>query len=157
MTKTYLFDWGDTLMIDFPDAKGKMCDWEYVETVDGAFEALEFLSRTHDIYIATNAADSAESDIEKAFVRVGLSQFIRGYFCFGNLGVTKGTPEFFHRIVDRLSLNPNEVTMVGDNLENDIIPAIEAGLNAIWLCRNGGLSLPYSSISSLRALITEKE
>ena len=29
--EAYLFDWGDTLMTDFPDASGKMCDWEHSE------------------------------------------------------------------------------------------------------------------------------
>jgi len=27
----YLFDWGDTLMVDFPGTPGKMCDWQVVE------------------------------------------------------------------------------------------------------------------------------
>lgn len=31
MSKTYLFDWGDTLMVDFPDQEGKMCNWSKVE------------------------------------------------------------------------------------------------------------------------------
>ncbi|MBD1571604.1 HAD family hydrolase, partial [Aliivibrio sp. S10_S31] len=28
MRKAYLFDWGDTLMVDFPNTQGKMCNWE---------------------------------------------------------------------------------------------------------------------------------
>ena len=89
-----LFDWGNTLMIDFPNAHGKMCDWPKVEAVNGAFETLFQLSQHADIYIATSAQDSSENDIEKAFARVQLSQFIKGYFCFANVGVLKGDPTF---------------------------------------------------------------
>ncbi len=42
MTEVYLFDWGNTLMVDFPVVSGKMCDWETVEVVEGAEEALRF-------------------------------------------------------------------------------------------------------------------
>nr|WP_257973789.1 hypothetical protein [Vibrio parahaemolyticus] len=89
MTKVYLFDWGDTLMIDFPDQTGKMCDWENIQAVNGALQTLEELSKQHQIYVATNAVDSSESDIKLAFDRVGLSPFISGYFCKANLGIGK--------------------------------------------------------------------
>ncbi len=75
MTKVYLFDWGDTLMIDFPDQTGKMCDWENVQAVNAALQTLEALSKQHQIYVATNAADSTESDIKLTFDRVGLSLY----------------------------------------------------------------------------------
>jgi putative hydrolase of the HAD superfamily len=67
----YLFDWGDTLMVDFPGVSGKMCDWDIVEAVDGSREVLEHLARHAQIYIATGAAESTELDIRKAFDRVG--------------------------------------------------------------------------------------
>jgi hypothetical protein len=45
MSKIYLFDWGDTLMIDYPEAQGKMHEWRSVKAVDGAADALAFLSQ----------------------------------------------------------------------------------------------------------------
>lgn len=137
MNQIYLFDWGDTLMHDFPDQTGKMCNWVTVQTVDGATETLSELSKSHSIYIATNAADSTESDIESAFLRVGLAQFITGYFCKANLGIGKGTPEFFHKIVEHLGVSPDSIVMVGDNYSKDIEPAITAGIQAIWLNAEG--------------------
>ncbi|EHK8978101.1 HAD family hydrolase, partial [Vibrio vulnificus] len=41
MSAVYLFDWGDTLMVDFPEQNGKMCEWAIVEAVNGAHEALK--------------------------------------------------------------------------------------------------------------------
>ncbi|ELE1909132.1 HAD family hydrolase [Vibrio vulnificus] len=132
MTKVYLFDWGDTLMIDFPEQSGKMCDWVTVQAVDGALNALKELSRNNKVYVATNASDSSEAEIKVAFERAGLSPYISGYFCKSNLGVGKGTPEFFEKIIELLDLDPKSVVMVGDTYDKDIAPAITAGIDAIW-------------------------
>jgi len=135
MIKVYLFDWGDTLMVDFPDISGKMCDWKYVEAVTGAKETLATLSKNSKIYIATGADDSTEPDIKRAFERVGLSQFISGYFCKANVGASKGSPEFFNFILTQLEIPSESVAMVGDKLDKDIKPAIAAGIQPIWLTK----------------------
>lgn len=131
MSDIYLFDWGDTLMVDLQGVPGKMCDWDTVEPVSGAFETLGYLSKRSAIYIATGAADSSEADIEKAFSRVNLSQFISGYFCQQTLGVLKGSPEFLPLIIQRLACTKDQVTLVGDSLVKDIEPAIAVGISAV--------------------------
>lgn len=136
MISVYLFDWGDTLMVDFPDAQGKMCDWETVQAVEGAKETLAALSKNAKVYIATGAADSTEIEIRQAFDRVGLSQFISGYFCKANIGLLKGTPDFLSAILDTLTISPANVAMVGDNFEKDIKPAIMVGIQPIWFAKN---------------------
>ena len=85
VTGVYLFDWGDTLMVDIPGQAGKMCDWPEVKAMPGAAETLAYLSQTSKIYVATNAVESAPDDIERAFERAGMAQFISGYFCRANL------------------------------------------------------------------------
>ena len=136
MIKVYLFDWGDTLMVDFPDVTGKMCNWEIVEAVSGAKEALEALSKHSQIYIATGAADSTELEIKLAFERVGLSEFISGYFCKANLGLAKGSPEFLNSILAKLNMPSVNVAMVGDDFEKDINPAIAVGIQPFWFTKN---------------------
>ncbi|WP_211340349.1 HAD family hydrolase [Amphritea balenae] len=154
MISVYLFDWGDTLMVDFPDATGKMCNWEVVEAVSGAKKALEELSKHSQVYIATGAADSTELDIKRAFYRVGLSQFISGYFCKANLGLSKGSPQFFESILNKLNVSSESVAMVGDNLEKDIKPAISAGIQPIWFtqCDTGVELDNVKVIKNLREL-----
>jgi len=132
----YLFDWGDTLMVDFPNVTGKMCNWEIVEVVSGAKEALEALSKHSQIYIATGAADSTELEIKLAFERVGLSEFISGYFCKANLGLAKGSPEFLNSILAKLNMPSVNVAMVGDDFEKDINPAIAVGIQPFWFTKN---------------------
>ncbi|MGI9950446.1 HAD family hydrolase [Vibrio hyugaensis] len=133
----YLFDWGNTLMVDFPHAQGKMCDWEHVETIPHARETLATLSQHHPIYIATSASESAMEDVQEAFQRVELDQYISGYFCFANLGIAKNQPDFYLAVAEQLNVEPNQLTMVGDVPEKDIYPALEAGLNVIWFNAQG--------------------
>jgi len=136
MNVVYLFDWGDTLMIDFPQFCGKMCDWKKVQAVDGAKETLENLSKKSKIYIATGAAASTQNDIKKAFARVNLDKYISGYFCKENINIDKGSPEFFSKILKQLNVEAKNVIVVGDSLQRDINPALELGINAIWFCNN---------------------
>jgi FMN phosphatase YigB (HAD superfamily) len=49
------------------------------------------------------------------------------------LGASKPRPEFFQRILERLSVtDPSRVVMVGDGLATDILGANNAGLDSIW-------------------------
>jgi FMN phosphatase YigB (HAD superfamily) len=155
MQQIYLFDWGDTLMVDFPDMQGKMCHWEQIEAVEGAQEALSYLSQHSQIYIATGADDSSEDDIKIAFERVGLDIYISGYFCKANLGLSKGSAEFYSSIIEKLNVTPNQATMVGDNIEKDIKPALEAGLGAIWFnptFKNHQTDKSFKQINKLKEL-----
>ncbi len=130
-------------MIDFPNQTGKMCHWSNVEAVTGAYDTLSSLSKRSKIYIATNAADSTVSDIQLAFERVELAEFISGYFCRFNLGLPKGSKAFYLKIAKQLSVEPANLIMVGDSLDKDIELAIDAGLQAIWFNQNSqNLSLP---------------
>ena len=158
MITVYLFDWGDTLMVDYPNVKGKMCDWETVTAVHEAKETLAELSKHAKLYIATGAADSSEIEIKKAFERVGLSQFLSGYFCKSNLGYTKGTPEFLPSILSKLKVPENKVAMVGDNFDKDIKPAISAGIRPYWFTTQNTESIPNNvfAISHLKALCEVK-
>ena len=158
MGTTYLFDWGDTLMVDFPDAAGKMCDWKQVEAVIGARETLAELSKSAKLYVATGAADSSEQDIRKALQRVGLDTFVSGYFCKENLGVDKGSPAFFTAVLAQLDIPAADVIMVGDNFAKDIQPALSAGITPIWFAPdiNQPTSRVVKTIRCLRELYSTK-
>lgn len=142
MVEIYLFDWGDTLMVDFPNVPGKMCDWDVVEPISGAKDTLQALSKQAQIYIATGAAESSETEIKAAFQRVGLSEYISGYFCKANLGLVKGTPEFLNAILAMLNKPAENIAMVGDNFEKDINPALVVGIQPIWLTTNKHARVP---------------
>jgi HAD superfamily hydrolase (TIGR01549 family) len=49
--------------------------------------------------------------------------------------VEKPSLQFFARIAEQAACGPGEVTYVGDRLDNDVLPAIEAGMEAVWILR----------------------
>lgn len=52
------------------------------------------------------------------------------------LGVAKPQPAFFDRCLDLMgSPDPRSVAYVGDRVDNDVVPAIRAGMRAVWLRR----------------------
>ncbi|MGH7867109.1 MAG: HAD family hydrolase [Candidatus Dormibacteraceae bacterium] len=50
-------------------------------------------------------------------------------------GVEKPSTAFFARLVELTSLSPEEIAYVGDRVDNDVLPALEAGLIAVHLRR----------------------
>jgi len=50
-------------------------------------------------------------------------------------GVAKPAPEFFARVVAEAGCEPGEVAYVGDRVDNDVLPAVEAGLVAVHVRR----------------------
>ncbi len=129
----YLFDWGDTLMVDIPGMTGKMCDWPTIMLVEGAAATLRQLSQRAQLYIATGAADSSEQDVQAAFRRGGLDRYLNGYFCSANLGEVKGSTAFLAAIMRQLDAHPEQICVVGDSFEKDILPALALGIKAVWL------------------------
>ena len=50
-------------------------------------------------------------------------------------GVEKPDPSFFARVADAAGYSGNEITYVGDRLDNDVLPAAAAGMAAVFLQR----------------------
>jgi FMN phosphatase YigB (HAD superfamily) len=50
-------------------------------------------------------------------------------------GVEKPDPAFFARIVESLPYRPGEIAYVGDRVDNDVVPALTAGLVAVHVKR----------------------
>lgn len=50
-------------------------------------------------------------------------------------GVEKPSPDFFKAMVRSSGYEPAEVAYVGDRLDNDVLPAMEAGLVAVFIKR----------------------
>lgn len=49
--------------------------------------------------------------------------------------VEKPSLEFFARIAAETECAPGAITYVGDRLDNDVLPALEAGMTAVWILR----------------------
>ena len=58
-------------------------------------------------------------------------------------GVSKPSPAFFAKLVEVSGHEAHEIAYVGDRLDNDILPAADAGLFTVWIKRG-----PWGHIAS---------
>jgi len=52
-----------------------------------------------------------------------------------DMGYEKPAPEFFAKVIELAECAPDEILYVGDRLDNDVLPALKAGLNAALIRR----------------------
>jgi HAD superfamily hydrolase (TIGR01549 family) len=64
----------------------------------------------------------------------------------GELGVSKPSPEFFDRVLALTGADPANLAYVGDRIDNDVLPALAAGMRAVWVRRG-----PWGRIQRLPA------
>ena len=69
------------------------------------------------------------------------------------VGVRKPDPQIFTLGVEALGLKPEEVTVVGDSIDKDIIPARKAGCQTVWFKGEGWTDDPVDE-SILDRIIT---
>jgi len=129
---TIVFDWGNTLMREFPDYPGPMADWPQVEAMPGIKEALAVLKGNYRIIVATNAVDSDSDDVRVALARAGISDPISSIFTSHQLGCRKPDLAFFRALESILGVSPDRIVMVGDNYLADAFGPHRAGWHALW-------------------------
>ncbi len=128
---TFLFDWGNTLMRDYPEVKTPMYTWDKVEVIPHAAQILKTLSTRANVYLATNAIVSTKEEIIMALRRGGLDMYLKDVFCYRELGVKKPSVEYFDSIFDTIKRPKESAIMVGDNLTVDVRGAIDYGIDAV--------------------------
>lgn len=138
MKRLIVFDWGNTIMRDFTNLPGPMCDWPHVEWVPGAEEALRYLSQSYKLCIATNAGYSDTIAMRKALNRIGAEVYFNWFFSSKDLNIRKPDPLFFYTIAQTCGFKPSDSVMVGDSYTNDIIGASEAGFTTVLLSGTDG-------------------
>jgi HAD superfamily hydrolase (TIGR01509 family) len=95
----------------------------------GVKQILSELSGKFVLALAANAPGS---------IRDTLRNFgVLDYFTYtdvsGDMNVKKPDPRFFDRILSRAGVKPDEAVIVGDRLDNDIIPSKSTGMKTIWV------------------------
>jgi FMN phosphatase YigB (HAD superfamily) len=70
----------------------------------------------------------------EAFVRsIGIEADIVG--SSERWGVSKPDPRFFQAIIDQSGLAPGEIAYIGDRIDNDVLPALRLGMQAVFIER----------------------
>lgn len=130
--KVIIFDWGDTIMRDFPDQPGPMAEWAHVELIPSVKETLQGLSKKYTCVIATNAGASDTTLMRKALARVACEDYFQYFFSSKDLGIEKPHPDFFKKIALTLKASPHECIHVGNLYAKDIVGAKAAGMHTIF-------------------------
>jgi putative hydrolase of the HAD superfamily len=96
-----------------------------MEVIEGVPETLEYLSLRHDLTLFTKG----HPDEQKLKVdRSGLGAF------FHHTAIVKEKdPAAYRRLVEERSMDPDHAWMIGNSPKSDVNPALEAGLNAVFV------------------------
>jgi FMN phosphatase YigB (HAD superfamily) len=118
-----------------------------------AFPCLvELRRRGYHVGVAGNQPQACEQFLRDAGIDVDCIGTSEGW------GVSKPAPEFFARIVAEAGCEPSEIAYVGDRVDNDVEPALAAGMFAVhirrgpWGWLQPGRERAHACIDSLEEL-----
>ena len=94
----------------------------------GVAAVLEELAEEYTLALAGNAPAS----ITEVLDELGILRWFRHREVSGTIGVKKPDERFFRTILDHAGFPPSEAIMIGDRLDNDVIPAKRLGIRTIW-------------------------
>jgi len=129
--RALIFDWGDTVMRDFPEKPGPMCSWDKVEWIPGIEKVLGEVYKDYVMVIATNAGASNTQDMIDALKRVGADNYFHYFFSSKDLGYEKPDIRFFSKISKSIGIVPENCIMIGNLYEKDITGAKDCGMKTI--------------------------
>ena len=109
-------------------ADGILIEDRYADVVP-ALAAL--VSTGHQVAVAANQPARAAADLAALDVGVPLEVLVLS----GIDGVAKPDPALFRRVVKRAGRPASDITYVGDRLDNDVLPALAAGMRAVLVRR----------------------
>ena len=89
-----------------------------------------------------------------AFVEQELAPLVDAVASSESLGVWKPAPEFFDRLVDLAGVPAEKIAYVGDRVDNDVGPAIAAGMTGVHIRRGpwGYLQTPPDEAIRIESL-----
>jgi HAD superfamily hydrolase (TIGR01549 family) len=106
-----------------------------------AAKVLERLSHYYRIGIIANQSPGTETRLES----YGLRKYVDVLACSAEEGVSKPDPELYAVALKQAGCAPEEAVMVGDRIDNDIIPARSLGLHTIRILQGYGRFQPETS------------
>ena len=99
-----------------------------------ASECLEILSKRYKIGIIANQLLGTKERLEK----YGVLKYIDLVIASAEEGVSKPDKRIFEIALRRSNCKPSNAVMIGDRIDNDIIPAKRIGMYTIWVKQGFG-------------------
>jgi putative hydrolase of the HAD superfamily len=100
-----------------------------VELFDDALPALQYLAAKYPLIAISNGT----ADIQ----RVGLSKYFKGAISAHEFGIAKPDPRIFKAAAAAIGVNVANVLHIGDDSALDALGALQSGMHAAWLNREG--------------------
>ena len=95
---------------------------------DGAIELLEYLQPKYELHIITNGFEEVQGlKLEKS----GIKKYFNKIITSESVGVKKPNPRVFEFALEKAEATSTNSFMIGDNLEADIIGALNCGIASI--------------------------
>jgi HAD superfamily hydrolase (TIGR01549 family) len=106
---------------------------DHIEPYPEVGEALEILSRSFELVVTSNAArEFIDMELD------GLQDFFSDTFsATSDFGMVKKSPLLYGAVCRELGVKPFQVIHIGDHYTYDYESPLEAGLDALFLDRNG--------------------
>lgn len=120
-----------------------------VELYADARPALTWLAQRYPVVALSNG----NADVQ----RVGLGEFFHAGFSAQEFGLGKPDARFFHAAAQAAGVAPQEVLHVGDDAALDVVGALDAGLQTVWVNRAGHdwaheTHRPHATVADMTAL-----
>jgi len=115
-------------------------------------DALPCLSALRDRGLRVGIGGNQPSAMEAALAAAGMPADVVG--SSERWGVEKPAPDYFRRLVAEIGVPAAEVLHVGDRLDNDVLPALQLGLQAV-LVRRGPWGLLHAAQAALPVRVLE--
>lgn len=110
-----------------------------------AAKCLALLHEKYRIGIIANQKPGTASRMEQ----YGLSQYLDLIIASAEEGMEKPDLQIFELALKRANCPPENAAMIGDRLDNDIVPAKRLGLKTIWIRQGfGGMGHPITEMST---------
>ena len=92
---------------------------------EGAIDVLTALSEKYKVFALTNG----NADVKM----IGIDKYLSGAVSSAEVGVSKPSPKIFKAVLDKAGEEAKSCIHVGDDYEDDIVGANNAGIASIWL------------------------
>ena len=123
------------------------CEYLYPDTVD----ILESLSKKYKIGVIANQ-DYGTEDRLRAF---DILKYIDLVVASAEEGVAKPDRRIFDIALERAGIKPEDAFMIGDRIDNDIVPAKKLGMKTMWIRQGFGGQWKIQSDDELPTFIAD--
>ena len=141
------------LGVDYPE-------WSplYEELYPDTVKCLQILAKKYKLGIIANQIPGTEKRLEE----MGIRRYFDVIVSSAEEGVAKPDPRIFNIALTRAGCAPEQAVMIGDRIDNDIVPAKQIGMKTVWIRQGvgkywniqGDSETPEYEVNSLSELLS---